>query len=820
MMVHQKSNNGSDGTSVAGNTNPNPHFVSQEQNTNVSFYSEHNHSTLGGALSSSLLARPTQPKKTAMVNLTCPSTLFRADTGNRAWQTSITPTASTTEAEEPVVLSTVRTDTALLLPGTSTNSAYHATASLSSSSSSSSSAASSASHYRNASTSNCTSYAIMHSPIEMHVDYSALRKAFSKFQSKTKQRHDIAQQQVLPWFHKQPPCLAYPFRFSHQQGNKQPTNAHSTGKNHQQDSHTTANTAAASSTGSSFWSQKIIGYHVKEKDALSTGRIILLRWWRVLMSNAQQVPYAERCIYLECVLEIMSRAEFVEFDHSGSPSSTFDDWIAKSDDTILNEYRSLLSLTLRYAIGKLNQKAIYSNMILFCSKVLALCFFKVPGLAPALLRILPVKAQLTRRIRQELGDITADCSRYRPILSGAFSAHLHPLMVTDARSYQSAFRQAKSRLCPPITFAGNWIRRWQSDDSELFFFFYRHYHSTLKLYVKGAYPHVEQCTSIQRNALLSLSPGYMYLAAYFAGKIDALLHREIHSVTTVLHCSQQNANSAGSATNSEWHNRPATASGNKSMPNDPDMMTVVNKPLISTPTSTTTPAIIANGDNHAQHQQQRMARNPSKPRPLDAATHKYAECMAFCVTMADPQGLYYNMVNIWLRAVVKRTNFMVAESVFCLLDFIEVLILEMQCCQGNPKEGPFLDLPFLLDTLNILLTKSDHTISLLRALSFIYIHFPYLTSRTVLMETLCRQMLLSPPIFEKLLLHWNRNVRIFFLRCLFWRVARVYSPRSVRWTNSDTDHDTCDGQSCRQEWQNLSSGHAAQPKRPGDAYSS
>lgn len=39
---------------------------------------------------------------------------------------------------------------------------------------------------------------------------------------------------------------------------------------------------------------------------------------------------------------------------------------------------------------------------------IALCFFKVPGLAPALLRILAVKAQSTRRIRQELGDIAAE----------------------------------------------------------------------------------------------------------------------------------------------------------------------------------------------------------------------------------------------------------------------------------------------------------------------------------------------------------------------------------------------------------------------------
>lgn len=38
------------------------------------------------------------------------------------------------------------------------------------------------------------------------------------------------------------------------------------------------------------------------------------------------------------------------------------------------EYRHLLIGTLRYAISKLNQKAIYANMVAFSSKVLGACF--------------------------------------------------------------------------------------------------------------------------------------------------------------------------------------------------------------------------------------------------------------------------------------------------------------------------------------------------------------------------------------------------------------------------------------------------------------
>lgn len=44
------------------------------------------------------------------------------------------------------------------------------------------------------------------------------------------------------------------------------------------------------------------------------------------------------------------------------------------------EYRHLLIGTLRYAISKLNQKAIYANMVAFSSKVLGTCLFLPPFL--------------------------------------------------------------------------------------------------------------------------------------------------------------------------------------------------------------------------------------------------------------------------------------------------------------------------------------------------------------------------------------------------------------------------------------------------------
>ncbi|KAI8096493.1 uncharacterized protein BX664DRAFT_60313 [Halteromyces radiatus] len=98
------------------------------------------------------------------------------------------------------------------------------------------------------------------------------------------------------------------------------------------------------------------------------------------------------------------------------------------------------------------------------------------------------------------------------------------------------------------------------------------------------------------------------------------------------------------------------------------------------------------------------------------------------------------------------------------------------------KSLPPFDIPFLLYTLQTILSKSDHTITLLRALTFTYTHFDFLVSDTERMDLLCNRILLATPIFERLFLHWSRNVRIFFLRCLVWRLGRIWTKAHIQWS--------------------------------------
>ncbi|CAJ0748651.1 10095_t:CDS:2 [Entrophospora sp. SA101] len=76
-------------------------------------------------------------------------------------------------------------------------------------------------------------------------------------------------------------------------------------------------------------------------------------------------------------------------DHIGPiPQTATVNYVDIPIETIFT-YRAALMNTLNYAIDRLNQKGVYSNVISFCARVLAICFFKIPGVGFALLQALP-----------------------------------------------------------------------------------------------------------------------------------------------------------------------------------------------------------------------------------------------------------------------------------------------------------------------------------------------------------------------------------------------------------------------------------------------
>lgn len=137
-----------------------------------------------------------------------------------------------------------------------------------------------------------------------------------------------------------------------------------------------------------------------------------------------------------------------------------------------------------------------------------------------------------------------------------------------------------------------------------------------------------------------VSPGYMYFASFFAGKIDSLINREINSVTTAV---DQQLTIKGIKTNSFLSSTIAPVDNISMIDDSKPFMGAYNDPTAKAHCNTLT----------------------GKPKALEMATRRYAECMTWCVIAADPIGLYHDMVNVWMRLAIKRTVLTEAEGVYC-----------------------------------------------------------------------------------------------------------------------------------------------------------
>lgn len=246
-----------------------------------------------------------------------------------------------------------------------------------------------------------------------------------------------------------------------------------------------------------------------------------------------------------------------------------------------------------------------------------------------------------------------------PQIMTFFPEHLAPICFTGTGSWWREFENQKRRTAtgdsvPPMEMFGNWVRRWQSDDSELFFAFYRHYHHCLSQYLEAPLQRIQAggwATSAITPKVYAGAPGYLYLSAFFLTKIEGLVHREIHPVTTIVQF------------------EPNAANGNGAAERDRAMASVATGEF---PGTAAPPAVKANGDGKDSN----SGSTNGKPKVLDMASRRFVETIV--AIMEDHGNIYGAMLDIWIKAVVTRTSVYDVESVFCLLDFLDMLIAELE----------------------------------------------------------------------------------------------------------------------------------------------
>ncbi|RIB16117.1 hypothetical protein C2G38_2247229 [Gigaspora rosea] len=547
------------------------------------------------------------------------------------------------------------------------------------------------------------------------------------------------------------------------------------------------------------WLKKHHLVNTTEK-SLQQGRLVLLKWWNNLISHLPSAVYTDRSLYFECILALMTRGEFEDLDQIGPiPPDAVDSYLGVPIETIMS-YRSALMTTLHYAIDRLNQKGVYSNVISFCARVLALCFFKIPGVGFALLQALPVcKSHIRRILKETVGeeDPSIDSiSKQNDKISSLFPGHLKILCFLNLRTWLRQFENAK-RIWgdPPIEMTGNWIRRWQSDDSELFFSFYKHYHIVLKSYIISYLSTSTSPKLMTPPFQYITAPGYVHLASFFLLKVESLIHRNIHTITTVIQFEHsRNPSNFTTSTSSatripDMINPDASAIGMGSYSGVGMVGNSVNNEVANDSVALEASMSGIGGG---------VGINNGKPKVLEMAGRRFVETMVSIVE----NGVFQEMCNVWVKAVVKRTNLYDVEGVFCLLDFIDTLIMELDTrdntviasepttpnsantsVSSDSFSSPFsppnltniLDITFYISLINLLLNRSDHTITILRTISFVYTQFSLLTSQPAYLKQLVKQIILDEEMFERMFCHWSRNVRIYFMRLLIWRVGRIGS---------------------------------------------
>lgn len=447
-------------------------------------------------------------------------------------------------------------------------------------------------------------------------------------------------------------------------------------------------------------------------------RALFFDWIRSLLLELQHVQTsADRGAILESIACIIE-------------SRNFSASILSTDPEDEARFSSVFGHILSYAIGELNKKGVYQNTLIFSGRLLAVAFFRVNGVASKLLRALPVNRFALERVAREF-----DWQRKRPVdfhrFANRFPATLRPLCYKDSREYlkmldsesvavstngtdpQSA-EDDRFLVCQPeveVEMSGNWLRRWQSDDSELFFSFCRSYHRQLA----SLFASSKTLESVSKYFFGG--PGYAHLATCVHQKCLALVHRVILSVTTL--SSQKNFNPAGETAN-----------------------------VLSGSTA-------------------------GKPRILEAANRRCTAIVVDIVRApAGTNMIFAPMLGLHIKALVKRTSLYDVQGVFCLLDWLDGVISHMDSIDFI-GEG-LIDVSFIITTIGMLLENADHALALMRTIAFCYANFGVLTATSENRIYFCEQILLKPTVFHKLFLSWSFTIRAYYLHLLVFRLARIH----------------------------------------------
>lgn len=271
---------------------------------------------------------------------------------------------------------------------------------------------------------------------------------------------------------------------------------------------------------------------------------------------------------------------------------------------------------------------------------------------------------------------------------------------------------------------GNWLRRWQSDDSELFPAFYRAYHKQLAQYLAPAVGYYQLKNKPLPAHVLFRAPGYAHLATIFSLKCHSYILGSVNAVTTS--SSNQHFDASESA---------AFRGSQK-----PAVLETANRRLVET-----------------------LWMFASQPISIPTPDNLVIQC--------DGAQLWGEMVDVWMKNLISKTSLFSPKGVFCLFDLVDGLVDPVVF---NAVHSP-LDVPYLIGIVRTVLNNAEHALTMVKVIAFVFTHWEILTARPEDRRELCLSILLERRTFERLLLFWSQSVRSYVLRLVVFRLGHLHT---------------------------------------------
>lgn len=389
-------------------------------------------------------------------------------------------------------------------------------------------------------------------------------------------------------------------------------------------------------------------------------------------------------------------------------------------------FRNLMVRVMNFVMDKLGAKGVFHNTLLFSGRFLAFAFFRIPHVGGQLVGVLqPPRGALMRFTRPVLigQKLPAEAQPVYP-------EHLQGLCFDNAQAYTRRLLSLDPDFEAPdekeaFHFQpGNWLRRWQSDDSELFPAFYRAYHRQLANYLSPAVEYYQQQNRPVPTHVLFRAPGYAHLATIFARKCHSYILGSVNAVTT----------------SSSGQHFDATESAGFRGSQKPAVLETANRRLVET-----------------------MWTFASTLVTLPTTDGRVLEC--------DGSQLWGEMVELWMKNLITKTSLYSPKGVFCLFDLIDGIVDPVL---NGSADSP-LDIPYVIGLVRLILNEAEHALTLVKVIAFVFTHWEILTARPEDRKELCLDILLDRKLFERLCLFWSQSVRSYVLRLVVFRLGHLHT---------------------------------------------